>query len=274
MYPLLSYLEYRTSVAVFAERQNIFFGIFISLGIVSPRRAQAPSMGPTTAEPAGLPTGSPIIGQTPAPVGPRTDSPTTKVEPTSSPTTSEPSGSPVVPLRANVVTTLRNVPARDMTPRETEKYIELLIVGLGAGLRGIKWLAFCLSEGFLVAATTYVGQCVGANVHKHATDVAVVCCSLSAFTTGDLGFPFVLFSEEILQALVSDDEGIVRYCAQYVYVIEWVMSLIGFEMACYGCLLGAGRASIACFVNGACNILRIPLTIYCLYSSQPAMEMA
>jgi len=146
--------------------------------------------------------------------------------------------------------------------------------GLGAGLRGVEWLAFCLSEGFLVAAVTSVGQCVGANAHKRAMDVAIVCCSLSAFTAGALGVPFVLFSEEISQALVSDDEGIVRYCAQYVYVMGWVMSLIGFEMACYGCLLGAGRASIACFVNGACNILRIPLTIYCLYSSQPAMEMA
>jgi Na+-driven multidrug efflux pump len=146
--------------------------------------------------------------------------------------------------------------------------------GLGAGLRGVEWLAFCLSEGFLAAAATSVGQCIGANAHERAMDVAILCCSMSAFSAGALGVPFVLFSEEISRALVSDDEGIVRYCAQYVHVMGWVMSLIGFEMACYGCLLEAGRASIACFVNGACNILRIPLAIYCLYRSQPAMEVA
>ncbi|KAL3797173.1 hypothetical protein ACHAW5_006035 [Stephanodiscus triporus] len=146
--------------------------------------------------------------------------------------------------------------------------------GLGAGLRGVEWLAFCLSEGFLVAAATSVGQCVGANAHERAMDVAIVCCSLSAFAAGSLGVPFVLWPEEISRALVSDDEGIVRYCAQYVYVQGWVMSLIGFEMACYGSLLGAGRANIACFVNGACNILRIPLAIFCLYSSRPAIEIA
>ena len=115
-----------------------------------------------------MPTGSPIIGQTPAPVGPRTDSPTTTVEPTSSPTTSEPSGSPVVPLRANVVTTLRNVPARDMTPRETEKYIELLIVflrrytGTTMVLDGIdmwhqEMTAVDAKEGSVVAIATTVG---------------------------------------------------------------------------------------------------------------------
>lgn len=119
-----------------------------------------------------------------------------------------------------------------------------------------------------------MGQCIGANAHDRAMDVAIVCCTLSALTAGLLGVPFILFSKEISLALISDDEEIVKYCAEYVYVIGWVMSLVGFEMACYGSLLGAGRANIACCVNGACNILRIPLAIYCMYSSLPVIVMA
>ena len=104
-------------------------------------------------------------------------------------------------------------------------------------------------------------------------DVAIVCCSLSALAAGAFGLPFVFYSVEISQ-LLSNDEDIVKYCAEYVYVCGWVMSLIGFEMACYGCLLGSGKANIACSVNGALNIVRIPLALYCLFSSQPVMEIA
>ncbi len=70
-----------------------------------------------------------FIGQTSAPVDPPTGVPTS-AEPSLPPTTAAPSVSPVVPMRANIITTLRNVPERDMTLRESEKYIELLIAFL------------------------------------------------------------------------------------------------------------------------------------------------
>ena len=144
--------------------------------------------------------------------------------------------------------------------------------GLGAGMRGIEWLAFCLSEGFLVAAATAVGQCVGAEAYKRAMDVTIICCSLSALAAGTVGVPFVIWSKEISQILTSDEE-IVKYCAQYVYVQGWVMALVGFEMSSYGSLLGAGGASIICYVNGTCNLMRIPMAVYCLFGDQRAMEM-
>jgi len=40
--------------------------------------------------------------------------------------------------------------------------------GLGAGMRGLEWIAFCLSEGFLVAACASVGQCIGAKMYQRA----------------------------------------------------------------------------------------------------------
>jgi len=86
----------------------------------------SPSISPTTSAPVGTPTGSPFVGQTSAPTGPDTESPTVSKEPTLSPVTSEPTMAPLVPMRANIITKLRNVPERQMTDRESEKFIEIL----------------------------------------------------------------------------------------------------------------------------------------------------
>mmetsp|Transcript_12445 Transcript_12445/g.26815 ORF Transcript_12445/g.26815 Transcript_12445/m.26815 type:complete len:1210 (-) Transcript_12445:141-3770(-) len=93
---------------------------------------QPPSVSPVfnpTNKPSRSPTVSPVEGQTPAPVEPTgfpTATPTISVAPTMYPTTAEPTMSPVVPMRVNLVTTLRNVPERSMTVREEEKYIAIL----------------------------------------------------------------------------------------------------------------------------------------------------
>lgn len=86
----------------------------------------SPSTSPTTSAPAGTPTGSPFVGQTPSPTGPDTESPTMTKEPTSLPITAEPTMAPLIPMRANIITKLRNVPERQMTVRESEKFIEIL----------------------------------------------------------------------------------------------------------------------------------------------------
>eukprot|EP00579_Thalassiosira_antarctica_P008221 CAMPEP_0201877728 /NCGR_PEP_ID=MMETSP0902-20130614/9073_1 /ASSEMBLY_ACC=CAM_ASM_000551 /TAXON_ID=420261 /ORGANISM="Thalassiosira antarctica, Strain CCMP982" /LENGTH=1207 /DNA_ID=CAMNT_0048405235 /DNA_START=83 /DNA_END=3706 /DNA_ORIENTATION=- len=93
---------------------------------------QPPSSSPVVAPtkiPSREPTSNPLSGQTPAPVEPTefpTVSPTESKEPTLAPTTTQPTMSPVIPMRANVVTTLRNVPERSMTPREEEKYVDIM----------------------------------------------------------------------------------------------------------------------------------------------------
>ena len=71
--------------------------------------------------------------QTPQPIEPTnfpTAPPTVSMKPTIAPTTVEPTFAPVVPMRANIVTTLRNVPERSMTPREVEKFLEIMTLFL------------------------------------------------------------------------------------------------------------------------------------------------
>ena len=144
--------------------------------------------------------------------------------------------------------------------------------GLGSGLRGIEWIAFCLSEGFLEAACTSVGQCIGAKLYKRAFDAAMLCCLLSSLSAGIVGIPFILFSTEI-SSILSTDRLIIKYCAQYVYVNGFVLSLIGFEMASYGSLLGAGMTRTICIVNGSMNVLRIPITVLCLYYNRSFQDI-
>jgi len=84
-----------------------------------------PTLAPVTEAPT---TRSPISGQTEAPVSPTmmpTGSPTVSVEPTAHPTTSLPTASPIVPMRGNIIVTLRNTPERLMTDREIEKFLEI-----------------------------------------------------------------------------------------------------------------------------------------------------
>ena len=86
---------------------------------------EPPTMLPVTEEPT---TPAPIVGYTlppQVPTGNPTLSPTVSMMPSSSPTSAEPTGSPIVPMRANVISVFRNAPDRLMTEREVEKFLEI-----------------------------------------------------------------------------------------------------------------------------------------------------
>ena len=109
--------------------------------------------------------------------------------------------------------------------------------GLGAGMRGVEWIAFCVSEGFLISAITAVGQNIGAGLFLRAMHSALLCSFLSAFFTGILGIPFCLFSVQ-MSSMLSTDPSIIHYASQYVFINGFVMSCVGFEMASYGAMIG------------------------------------
>ncbi|KAL7491165.1 hypothetical protein ACHAWT_000602 [Skeletonema menzelii] len=91
---------------------------------------ERPTLTPTTAAPV---TGEPTPLVTPAPMYPTespTIAPTSSRSPTYEPTTPAPSGAPVIPIRANMITILRNVPERSLTPRELEKFLEITLTFL------------------------------------------------------------------------------------------------------------------------------------------------
>ena len=85
------------------------------------------SDSPTKAPQESTATASPTISKPPV------DVPTmapTEPRPTVSPSTQEPTTSPVIPMRANVISVFRNVPERDMTSREIEKFLDITMAFL------------------------------------------------------------------------------------------------------------------------------------------------
>ena len=87
--------------------------------------------------------------------------------------------------------------------------------GLGAGMRGLEWISFTVGEGFLVAAMTAVGQCIGANMQHRAMQASWYCSILSGVLTMLVGIPFI-FAPEKLAIMLSDDPKIVEYCSIYL----------------------------------------------------------
>ena len=130
--------------------------------------------------------------------------------------------------------------------------------GLGAGLRGIEWVAFAFGDGFMVAAVTIVGQNVGARRPERVLRGAWVTAILSAASCQLVGLSFLVMPETLC-GLVSDDPPTLAYATEYVFLIGWFMWAVGFEMAFYGAFVGAGKPAVTMMVSGLSNFLRIPL---------------
>jgi len=89
------------------------------------RPTATPVTSPPSLAPTHRPVGTPTATRTEAPVSISTGVPTGPV-PTAAPTTADPTTSPIVPMRANVVSTFRNVPDRGMNEQEIEKFLEIV----------------------------------------------------------------------------------------------------------------------------------------------------
>lgn len=130
--------------------------------------------------------------------------------------------------------------------------------GLGAGLRGIEWIAFAFGDGFLTASAAIVGQNIGAGKFERAMKGAWLNAGLSAACCQAVSLLFLFFPEQLC-SLVTDDPATLDYASRYVSVIGWVMWAVGLEMSMYGALIGAGWTQMCVWVSGVANILRVPI---------------
>lgn len=138
--------------------------------------------------------------------------------------------------------------------------------GLGAGLRGIEWIAFAFGDGFLKASIATVGQNLGAGKRARAWRAAFLNASMSAISCQVMGLLFLFFPME-LSAIVTDDAQTLHYATWYIRIMGWVMWAIGWEMSLYGAMVGAGRTHMTLLVSGALNICRVPLAAFLLFGA-------
>lgn len=136
--------------------------------------------------------------------------------------------------------------------------------GLGAGLRGIEWIAFAFGDGFLKASIAIVGQNLGAGNIKRAWEGAALNALMSAVSCQAMGVLFMLFPVELSQ-IVTQDPDTLFYASWYIRIMGWAMWAVGAEMSLYGAMIGAGRTHMTLLVSGVLNISRVPLAAVLLF---------
>jgi len=138
------------------------------------------------------------------------------------------------------------------------------VAGLGAGMRGLEWISYSISEGFQIASAASTGQCIGANQHKRAIEAALLCAFFSTISATITCIPFFVVPE-FIASLVSEDPEVIKYCGQYLYVIGFAMPAVGWEVASYGAFIGSGKTRLIFFISGCINLSRVPLAVFCLF---------
>jgi len=122
-------------------------------------------------------------------------------------------------------------------------------------------ISFMPGWGFAVAATTLVGQGLGARDHERAEKDALVAFYFSAVFMSLMGIVFFLFAAQIV-GLFTDDADIIAMATLPLRLIGLVQPFLAAMMVFSGSLRGAGDTLTPMLVNGASVwLLRIPLSL-------------
>jgi putative MATE family efflux protein len=122
-------------------------------------------------------------------------------------------------------------------------------------------ISFMPGWGFAVAATTLVGQGLGARDHERAEKDALVAFYFSAVFMSLMGIVFFLFAAQIV-GLFTDDADIIAMGTLPLRLIGLVQPFLAAMMVFSGSLRGAGDTLTPMLVNGASVwLLRIPLSL-------------
>jgi putative MATE family efflux protein len=99
--------------------------------------------------------------------------------------------------------------------------------------------SFVVGFGFSIAASTHVGQQLGANDPDGATHSGWRALSLSVAIMVVLGALIVLFARPIAQFMIDDPE-VVRLTVVFIYILGAMQPLMAIEFTLGGALRGAG----------------------------------
>jgi putative MATE family efflux protein len=119
--------------------------------------------------------------------------------------------------------------------------------------------SFVVGFGFSIAASTLVGQHLGARDPEGAARHGWRAMGLSIAAMAALGFTIVAVAESIASFMIDDPE-VARLTVVFIYVLGAVQPLMAIEFALGGALRGAGdtRFPLVAVLSGLIGI-RIPL---------------
>jgi putative MATE family efflux protein len=134
------------------------------------------------------------------------------------------------------------------------------VAALGIGHR-VESLGYCISVGFSIAATTLVGQNIGANNEKRANSIAWQITYYSGTVMLLISILILLFRTNI-SGFFTDDPAVIAAASGYLTAIGFTEVFLAFEIVMEGVFSGKGNTLPFTFVGLPLNILRVPAAYY------------
>ncbi len=120
-------------------------------------------------------------------------------------------------------------------------------------------VSFMPGFGFAVAATTLVGQGLGAQDDRLAERYGYVSYALGAAIMGLMGVVFILFARPLV-SVFTDDAEVIALATGPLRLIGFVQPMLAAMMIFAGALRGAGDTRVPMLITGAALwLIRVPL---------------
>ncbi|MFC1853961.1 MATE family efflux transporter [candidate division CSSED10-310 bacterium] len=134
----------------------------------------------------------------------------------------------------------------------------LAALGMGHRLESIAYLA---SVGFSIAASTLVGQNLGAQQYDRAARAAWVSTFYASITMGIFSLFVTLFAPQIISLFIKDQE-VILIGSQYLFIIACCEVFLAFEIVLEGSFSGAGDTMPPMLVSIPLTVLRLPAAYF------------
>lgn len=131
------------------------------------------------------------------------------------------------------------------------------VAALGIGNR-LESLTFLTAGGFEVAASTLVGQALGAGIPRRAERSAWTAAGLMACCATLIGVAMLLASRP-LASLFTDDPEVVEETVRFLRILAPCQIFMGIEIPLMGAFTGAGNTMPPTLISVPISILRIPM---------------
>lgn len=144
--------------------------------------------------------------------------------------------------------------------REINRYGPEAMAGVGLGHR-LESLVFLICLGFQVAATTLVGQWVGAGQPERAAAAAREIRRQLILVIGPASILLMVLAVPLL-SLFTTDPAVLEVGRFYVYLTGSVAILMGFEVMYEGAFSGTGKTLVPLLIAFPLTAARVPVAIW------------
>lgn len=120
----------------------------------------------------------------------------------------------------------------------------LAVASFGVGLRVLSFVIIP-SIGFSIAASTLIGNNLGADKKRRAKKIASTGIRIGFFVLTFLGILLFIFADKVTYFLAPADLNLVATSAQFIRVMALTFGFIGIQMVIIGILKAAGKTTSA-----------------------------